>query len=93
MSFIPRESLTGRNLIAQFIIESRPKGAILPYSEYQFIEQWLKIGNDNDLLLILDELLPRLYKDGKERAYPPSLARINKQVCTRLMGIQKRQNF
>ena len=93
MSFIPHQELCGRNLIAHFVIDKREKGAFLPYSEYQFIDAWLNMGTEDELLLILEELLPKLYSRSEKRSYPRSLARIDKQVQTKLHALKKRQNF
>ena len=93
MSFIPMQKLKGRSLIAQFVVEQRPSGAILPYSEYQYIDQWLKQTSEDDLLLILNDRLPKLYANSSNRSHPASLARIDKRVIARIQGNQKRQNF
>ena len=93
MSFIPSQNLHGRHMIAQFVLEKRAKGTVLPYSEYQYIDAWLKLGAEDDLLLILDDILPRLYANSKARAYPASLSKIDRQVQAKLKANMQRNNF
>ena len=88
MSFMPNNHLHGRNLIAQYILSSRQSGAFLRYSEYAYIDKWLELGDEDSLMLVLEDLLNNLY-NKPHNGHPPSLALIDKKVCSRLIQINE----
>jgi|GEM_PF-6448625 len=54
MSFYDLNKLSERELIGQFILESRGIGAFLSYTDCQIIEKWIRAANGNtDLILFL----------------------------------------
>ncbi|SME89495.1 hypothetical protein [Pseudobacteriovorax antillogorgiicola] len=90
MSYIPPDSLQGRNLIAQFVLSLRKSGFVLPYREYQYIDQWLKLGHEDEVLLVLDEVLPPLFKKAENHRHPPSLRFVHREVCQKMRGLKQR---
>lgn len=89
MTFMPTDYLHGRQLIAQFILEKRRSGSFLRYSEYEYIDHWLELADENTLLLTLEHILTELY--SKERkGHPPSLRVIHKKVCLKLSQLKQR---
>ena len=89
MSYIPSSGLKGRRLIAQYIISIRQSGITLPYSEYQYIDRWLELGSEDEVLMVLDDILPPLFEKSKGR-HPPSLKFAHQQVCRRIINYKKR---
>jgi hypothetical protein len=54
MSFYDLNKLSERELIGQFILESRGIGAFLSYTDCQIIENWIRAAKgDTDLILFL----------------------------------------
>ncbi len=93
MSFIPEQNLTGRHLVAQFILSHRKKGHVLPYIEYEYIGKWLRLaeGEEDQLLLILSEIIPQFFKERQDWSYPPSLKIIDQKVCRILIAKSRRR--
>jgi hypothetical protein len=87
MTFIPEHNLKGRHLIAQFVLHHRKRGLVLPYSEYDFIDKWLKLtASEDQLLLLLSDIVPKFYQDRQDWTHPPSLKLIDSKVCKMLMA-------
>ncbi len=89
MTLINLDDLSPRELIAQYVIECRNKGHILPYDDYQVIDAWLSQGVTADqLLLILADILPEVYEAKASRSFPPSLKRVQSRVTKRIREIK-----
>ena len=55
----PDNKETPQSLIADFVLECKGKGSFLPYVDYSIIEEWIKVSqNIDELLLILSDVLP-----------------------------------
>jgi hypothetical protein len=77
----PDNKETPQSLIADFVLECKGKGSFLPYVDYSIIEEWIKVSqNIDELLLILSDVLPE-YFNG-EKASGKQLAGVNKLVLT-----------
>lgn len=90
MSHFDIDKLPPREVIAQFVLEQKNKGLVLPYSDYLIIDEWLSAAqNKTDfLLLTLEGLLPEYFtKDGKPT--PRSLSGLNRRVLKAI----KENNF
>ncbi|MEZ4741325.1 MAG: hypothetical protein R3B45_02575 [Bdellovibrionota bacterium] len=75
------ESLSPHELIAQYVIEVKGVGHMLPYSEYNLIELWLRELADADLLLlVLSEILPAYFENARRSGRTLSLKGIHKKV-------------
>lgn len=79
--------------LVQFVISCRQQGHFLPYQDYQLLEEWLELAHHpNDLLAILDEQLPRLYRPCQKQGQPlPSLRSLQKLVKQSLSHHEKRR--
>lgn len=82
-----------RKLISDYLIAVRNRGAFLPYSDYAIIDGWLTHAEDVDeLLLILDDIVPHAFGSIPASSPPPSLKmiekRVNKVLRERLMGAE-----
>ncbi len=80
--------------IVHYVISCRRQGHFLPYRDYQIIEEWLEIcDNPDNLLITLDELLPKFYEPFLSQNQPlPSLASIKRKVEAALKHSQKRRS-
>lgn len=80
----PPETET-RDLIAQYVLECRGRGVMLPYDDYRIIDRWVELFDSPDhLLLILDEHLPSYFEKAQERSITPNLRGIDKTVTKKL---------
>lgn len=65
----------GKELIAEYILECRGQGHCLPYVDYAVIDEWLRIAQDTDrLLLVLADVLPKFYEAGSRSGPVRTLA-------------------
>ena len=82
MSLIDPSLLSPQDLVAQFIVECRGKGLMLPYQEYGLIDEWLALAEDADaLLLVLSDVLPGYFQGPKSGR---SLRGVHRLVVSRL---------
>jgi len=92
MSIINLDGLPARELIAQYIIELKGSGHMLPYSDYEYIEIWLREVSDNSdtLLLVLSEILPDYFGEGDDKKARRSLKGVHKKVIQVSREIKQR---
>jgi hypothetical protein len=93
MSIIDLDRLSPPEVIAQYVIHCKPAGFFLSFAEYQLIDTWLSAIDDNDelLLLILSELLPRYYEQQSPLKRQSSLQFFHKSVMRKIAEIKSRQ--
>ena len=87
MTLMQLDSLSPQQLIAQYVIECRGQGLLLPYDEYELIGQWLgAAGSVDELLLVLSDILPDHYRSdpGEHRRRPRSLKGLHRRILKRL---------
>lgn len=85
MSFVDLDKLSPEDLILHYVLECRGRGHFLPYSDYQIIDDWLKVSPDADeLLLVLSDVLPSFFQGDGKRDAPRSLGGANRRVLRRL---------
>ncbi len=78
-------TLSSSELVAQYVLECKGQGQFLPYSDYEIIKEWVTCSTDiDDLLLILDEILPRFFDPSKEKVPHRSLRGARKVVLKKL---------
>lgn len=71
-------------LIARFVLECKGQGQFLPYEDYSIINEWLNAAhNVDELLLILDDVLPKFFSPDKKRI-PHSLKGAYKKVLKKI---------
>ena len=82
MSIIDINSMTPSGIVAQYVIELLGTGHFLSRDDYTRLEGWLKISQStDDLLLILDEVLPlRIEKSRESGKKVISLSSVHKTV-------------
>lgn len=81
MSLVDFDNIQDQHLIVQYVIECRKVGHFLPYDDYQIIQSWLKICVDPDqLLLTLEEHLPKYFAKFKNKPFIPSLRGIDSKI-------------
>jgi hypothetical protein len=87
MTLMQLDSLSPQQLIAQYVIECRGQGLLLPYDEYEIIGQWLAASTSVDeLLLILSDILPGYYRSEfpEKRRRPKSLKSLHRRILKRI---------
>jgi hypothetical protein len=94
MSLIDLDSLPPADLIAQYILELKGSGNILPYTDYECIGAWLKeLSNDSDqLLLILSEILPNYFSPEKPNNKRRNLKGVDKSVFKAIKEMKMRNS-
>lgn len=84
------ENLSSPELIAQFVLECRGTGTVLPYDDYSIIQEWMAIlPNTEHLLLILADVLPT-YFAGKAGKTPRGLKGARRRILQKISTVQKR---
>lgn len=93
MSIFDLDQLSKSETIAQYIIELREKGHMLPYDDYKIIKSWMDAikHDDENLLIILSDILPLFYENRKSSGPPPSLKSINRKVLKNIHEFSGRQ--
>jgi hypothetical protein len=88
MALVDLDKLSPAGLIAQFVVECRNAGPILPYMDYEVIDEWLTAAPDADqLLLVLADALPEFFDPEKRRTSKPrSLKGARRKILKRLGG-------
>jgi hypothetical protein len=83
-----------REYIARYIIEIKSQGHVLPYQDYELVDRWLLLAqNDPDrLLLVLSEILPDYFTPAEGRAKARSLKPLDRRVSRQLMEIAVRSS-
>ena len=77
--------ISDQKTIADYILSVKGKGTFLAYSDYQIIEDWLKLSKDTtELLLILDDIVPNSYNNLPSGSKGPSLKALSKKVVKTL---------
>lgn len=85
------DNLSPPELIAQYVLECRGAGALLPYDDYSIIHEWISaMPNTNQLLLILADTLPDYFAGSMGRT-PRSLKAVKKRILQKIMTAQKRE--
>ena len=87
MSFYDLSKLSHEELIAQFILEMKGKGAFLSHGDYRIIDGWLKASeNDPDLiLLLLNEEFERIKEKKQFKALPRSLSFMKEKITKKIL--------
>ncbi len=74
--------------IAEYIIALRNRGPFLIYNDYALIEQWIEQCHDVDqLLLVLDDILPPHFAKFADKQRIPGLKKIAKKVSKSLITL------
>jgi hypothetical protein len=83
-----------REFIAQYVIEVRARGVLLPYNEYGLIERWLELAqHDVDkLLLLLSEILPTYFQPDAHNGRVKGLTGIDKKITQQLRELSFRNS-
>jgi hypothetical protein len=92
VSIVDLDRLSSADIIAQYVIHCKPAGMCLSFAEYQLIDTWLTAIDDNDelLLLILSELLPKYYEGQSPYKRQSSLQFFHKNVMKKIAEIKSR---
>lgn len=69
-------------LIADFVIEERACGTILPYSDQQTIRSWVRsAANVDQLILAISDFVPQLYsRPGKKPRLKHLTAKLRREI-------------
>lgn len=88
MSFYDLNKLSERELIAQFILESRGSCAFLSYADCQVIESWLKAarGDTELILFLLNEEFQKAEKIRRKKTL--SLKFLEKKILLKVRNSQ-----
>ena len=79
------DNLSDAEMVAQYVLECRGSGTVLPYGDLALIRDWLEQAKSAErLLLILSDLLPEHFAKSQGRNTAPSLAAINRLVRIKL---------
>jgi len=71
-------------LVARYVLECKGQGQFLPYDDYNIINDWLSaVKHVDELLLILDEVLPMFFSPEKKRI-PRSLKGAHQKVLKKI---------
>ena len=93
MNFVDYDNLSPRQLINQYIIETRNKGHFLSYTDYAIVEEWVKASRSvDDLLIVLDSIIPGYMEKHKDRSVPPSLKGVRELVLKKLDDYRNRDS-
>ena len=86
MALVDLDKLSPAGLIAQYVIECRNVAPVLPYTDYEVIDEWLAAaGNPDQLLLVLSDVLPDYFDPAQRKtAKPRSLKGARRMVLKRL---------
>ena len=86
MTQIDLDRLTPGGLIAQYVLECRGEGHVLPYADYEVIADWLAAASDPDqLLVVLSDVLPAFFDPtARTTAKPRSLRSLRRRVLKKL---------
>ncbi len=76
---------SARQLICQYIIETRGQGLFLSYTDYEVVDRWLSLceGDEDILLFILSEVLPSYYRASSNRSFR-SLKALEQNISKRI---------
>ena len=86
------DGLSAPELIAQFVLECRRVGTILPYDDYVLIGEWsAAMPNTDQLLLILADFLPSYFLAAKGKN-PRSLKAAHRQILRKISAAFKHLN-
>lgn len=81
------DNLSLMDLVTNFVVICRQKGAFLPYEDYEVIKKWLAITTDEEkIFFVLDDVLPDFYRKYTKSKQPPSLKWVDEQVRRRLVN-------
>lgn len=88
MALVDLDKLSPAALIAQFVVQCRDAGPVLPYTDYEVIDEWIAAERDIDqLLLVLGDVLPAYFDPAaRSTRKPRSLKGARRQVMKRLRG-------
>ena len=68
MTIVNLDELAPQALVAQLVVELRGGAAVLPYADYEVIEEWISLSPSIDLLLmVLSEELPGWFSKKPDR--------------------------
>lgn len=82
-------SMSLMDLVVNFVVICRQKGAFLPYEDYEVIKGWLAIDcKQEQIFLVLDEVLPDFYIKYKSSRQAPSLKWVDEQVKRKLKSFK-----
>jgi hypothetical protein len=86
------EDMSPREMIAQYVIEVRARGLLLPYNEYGLIERWLELAHNDveRLLLVLSEVLPDYYQPDINKGRAKGLMGVDKKIIQQLRELSFR---
>ena len=86
------EGLSSPELIAQFVLECRGTGAILPYGDYDVIQEWVSaMPNVEHLILLLADTLPPYFASAKGKT-PRGLKGARKKILAKIALATNRQH-
>jgi glutathione S-transferase len=87
MSIIDINEISESMLIAQYVIEMFGAGHFLSRDDYMQVQSWLLLsGSSDELLLVLEAILPRRVEKAREKGKKVfSLASVRKTVEKRLI--------
>jgi hypothetical protein len=88
VALVDLDKLSPVALIAQFVLEHRGEGQVLPYTDYAIIEEWVAASaSPDDLLVILSDLLPAHFSPEQRRGSKPrSLKALRRKVLKKVGG-------
>jgi hypothetical protein len=86
VSIININTMTSSNLVSQYVVELFGAGHFLSRDDHARLDQWLALsGSADELLLVLDEVLPsRLQKSREQGKKVFSLSSVKKSVEKRI---------